>query len=71
MMICDKLGMLYQLSAHFEKAVEVLEMETEKDSGKYTLTSIRSGIEFDDVSFAYPSNPEKNVLDRVSFDLKK
>ena len=71
MMICDKLGMLYQLSAHFEKAVEVLALETEKDTGARVINSMRSGIEFDRLSFAYPSNPEKSVLKNVSFDLKK
>lgn len=48
---------------------EILMAPLEAEPGKAEKPQIRGGIEFQDVCFAYPDAPDKNVLDHVSFSI--
>lgn len=56
--------------AYYEKAKEVFAMESEKDTGKETLSKIKKSITFKNLSFAYPSSP-REVLSDIDFTITK
>lgn len=56
--------------AYYEKAKEVFEMESEKDTGTKMLQKIDKNITFQNLSFSYPSN-DREVLSDINFEIKK
>lgn len=55
-----------------ERIFDILDTEPElKDrADAYELPPIRGRVEFDHVSFAYPDEPERAVIEDISFDIK-
>lgn len=56
--------------AYYEKAKDIFEMKSEKDTGKKILHSIEKTITFENLSFSYPSN-DREVLSNINFEIKK
>lgn len=54
-----------------DRIQEILDGEIELDLENETTPEIKGEIVFDDVSFAYPDNFDRKVLDHVSFTVKK
>jgi ATP-binding cassette subfamily B protein len=54
-----------------DRIQEILDGEIEADKENETTPEIQGEIVFDDVSFAYPDNLDRKVLDHVSFTVKK
>ena len=52
-----------------ERVLEILEEEAESEAGD-TSVMFRGEIEFDQISFRYPTRPEVEVLKSVSFHIK-
>ena len=52
-------------------AIEGLRQEVEKDNNDDTKISINDAVKLKDVSFAYPTKPDKIIVDKVSFDIPK
>lgn len=55
-----------------ERIFEILDTEPEiaDDKEAYIMPEIKGQVEFDDVTFAYPDNMNKNILSKVSFTAK-
>ena len=55
-----------------ERIFEILDTEPElaDKEGAYELPEIQGRVEFDHVTFAYPDEPERNVIKDISFDIK-
>jgi subfamily B ATP-binding cassette protein MsbA len=51
------------------RVFEILELETEKDTGSKVVTTLSDRIEFEDVSFAY--DPGEPVFDGISFSVSR
>ncbi|XME01238.1 ABC transporter ATP-binding protein [Lachnospiraceae bacterium C1.1] len=51
--------------------IEGLRMEVEKDNNDKTEINIDKGVELKNVRFAYPSKPDKIILENISFDIPK
>lgn len=56
--------------AYYEKAKEVFEMESEKDTGTRILQKIEKSVTFQNLFFSYPSN-DREVLSDIDFEIKK
>jgi ABC-type multidrug transport system fused ATPase/permease subunit len=56
--------------AYYEKAKELMNMTPERDTGTRIFGEIQSGIEFDHVSFSYPSSP-RVILSDIHIEIKK
>ena len=56
--------------AYYEKAKEVFEMKSEKDTGTQILQKIEKNITFQNLSFSYPSN-DREVLSDIAFQIEK
>src|SRR6185436_12249717 len=50
---------------------EILSLETEKDTGRQTISTCQESVEFKDVSFGYEPGPGHDVLDRISFKVRR
>jgi len=62
---------LYKLhEADSERANKTMEKESKSGSSKRTLESVRGEIEFDGVTFSYPTRPDVPVLKGLSFKAK-
>ncbi|OGC82227.1 MAG: hypothetical protein A2V81_00630 [Candidatus Abawacabacteria bacterium RBG_16_42_10] len=53
-----------------QRIFDILETEAEPMGGTSPVKHLRGDIKFSHVSFAYPENPHKLVLDNVSFHIK-
>lgn len=55
-----------------ERIFEILDTEPEiaDDKEAYIMPEIKGQVEFDDVTFAYPDDMNKNILSKVSFTAK-
>jgi ABC-type multidrug transport system fused ATPase/permease subunit len=56
--------------AHYEKIEAIFAMKNEKNEGTKTLTKIKNGITFQNLSFSYPSSA-REVLSNIDFEIKK
>ncbi len=68
----SELIMMYnQAMAGFERFLEVMAIEAQKDrEGAHDLTDVIGDIAFDDVSFEYGDRQGKHVLSHISFSVK-
>lgn len=64
---------LHQASAAADRIFEVLSWESKIKETPHPkpLTDLRDGIEFDQVTFHYPEHPEREILNKISFKIKK
>ncbi len=56
--------------AHYEKIEAIFEMSNEKDTWGKKLTKIKKSIQFESLSFSYPSS-EREVLTSIDLEIKK
>ena len=75
--VAFSLGALSGLYEDFAKAIgasdrvfELLERQPELDDGQRDLEEPQGAIQFENVTFAYPTRPETNVLQDVSFKVE-
>ncbi|MCR5652129.1 MAG: ABC transporter ATP-binding protein/permease [Lachnospiraceae bacterium] len=53
------------------KAIESLRQALEEDDEDETRIELQRGLRCEGISFAYPSRPEKRIIDGVSFEIPK
>ncbi len=56
--------------AHYEKIEAIFTMNNEKDTWSKKLTKIKNSIQFQNLSFSYPSS-EREVLSSIDLEIKK
>ncbi|MBQ7464258.1 MAG: ABC transporter ATP-binding protein [Lachnospiraceae bacterium] len=53
------------------KSIEKLRQALEQDNEDETVIELEKGIRCEDITFAYPSRPEKTIVDGVSLEIPK
>jgi ABC-type multidrug transport system fused ATPase/permease subunit len=69
--LAAQMGSLQRSFGIIDSVMEILSMESEDLPNESTNTpKLRGGIEFKDISFAYPSRPESLILNQISLTIK-